>query len=98
MIWLINRGACDRPHYQVERKSTSYVITFSTSVFTQIYEDLLHYLQSSSQYSFQIIPEEDEQKNTPKDTIMVFEAGSQRKVFTINMYRTTCRMMVNGSQ
>ena len=91
--------ACDRQPYAVKHNNGSVTITMNTMCFEHMRSSLIQYLErQTNQYNFQITPKVDMKGNTAEDIIQVTGTPESTALFTINMYRTTSRIMVNGPQ
>ena len=91
--------ACDRVPYTVKHNKGSVTITLNTMCFELMRSSLIQYLhRQANQYNFQIIPKNDQSGNTAEDVIKVNATPESTALYTINLYRTTSRIMVNGPQ
>ena len=97
------RAACDRETYKIDLFNESCKITFSTAVFELFRTKIVEYFQHHASYVVEIDPVVDMNGSTTGDVMKVFKKTSCNrstpdKLFTINMYRTSSRILVNGSQ
>ena len=92
--------ACDRPSYSIKQNNGSATVTLNTFCFEIMRSNLIKFLNRSSQYKFYLCPKTDTQGRTPEDIIKVVKvndvAKSETDMYTINLYRTTSRLMING--
>ena len=92
-------AACNRENFDYDFKDGSVLFTFSPAAFTIFVKHLLQFFTTTPQYRINPNHEIDRNGNIPKDTIRVFDPiNSKNKYFTVNLYRTTFRVMVNGSK
>ena len=94
--------ACDRAMYKSELKNSCMVITLSTAAFEFFKGEVLSYLQCKPEYAVKEEQVLDQCKNITQDIVRVMkqkegkDSAEMGPLFTINMYRTTGRIMVNG--
>ena len=93
------RKACNRENYTMERKSFSDRITFSTTafkVFRRCFEQ--YYLSHRDKFLIEITPVLDRGQNVVQDIVRVSDPNKRNTplIYTVNIYRTTSRLMVNG--
>ena len=94
--------ACDRVAYESEIKNGCGVITLSTAGFEIFKGKVLSYLEHKPEYSMTVEFLRDKCGNITQDIVRVKKAQDGREqsemdaLFTINMYRTTGRIMING--
>ena len=91
--------ACDRPSYSIKLNNGSATVTLNTFCFELLRSNLINFLNHSSQYKFYLFPKTDTNGSTPEDVIKVVKVDEMKTeiaMYTINMYRTTSRLMING--
>ena len=93
------RKACDRDNYKVKHNSGSSTVTFSTAAFELFRCNVFMYLKQNS-YGYQLTESKDIPGNVTHDILRVFieTCGQVSNLYTVNVYRTTSRIMVNGPQ
>ena len=93
---------CDRVKYDPVMHANCCVLTFSTAAFEVFRKALSGYLDKKSEYAVKSSVQKDQDKNIPQDTITVKVKIDDKNfeelppMYTINLYRTTGRVMVNG--
>ena len=93
--------ACDRSPYSIKLNNGSATVTLNTICFELMRTNLLQYLANSNMYKIYVFPKIDTNGNTSEDTIKVAKIetpDTETHMYTINLYRTTSRLMINGPQ
>ena len=90
------RAACDREPYKVKHNKVSTTITMNTVAFECFRSTILEYLRSIKRYETKLSKTPDLEGSIVKEIIRVFDNISL--VYTINIFTTTTRIMVNGPQ
>ena len=91
---------CNRVRYDPVVHNNCCVITLSTAAFELFRNDVVTYLQGKDVYVIKVDSSNDKEKNITQDTIKVkrkqagLEFDDMEPLFTINLYRTTCRVMI----
>ena len=91
------RDACDRAAFSLVLKNNCGIITLSTAAFELFRSEVSKYLTTKSDYAVHVELLYDQAGSITQDIIKV--KANQKKLqplFTINCYRTTGRIMVNG--
>ena len=92
-------AACDRSEFVIEMHASCCVIVLSTAAFEMFRCDVIRYLKDCKKYMI-LEPENlaDSEMSVTQDTIKVHSPVLEMKhLFTINLYRTTGKVMINGS-
>ena len=87
------RAACDRNPFQVKANKSSTTITMNTVVFEHFRSHIENYLRSRK-YKVLPYPVPDRVGNITKDIVRVM--NNETHMYTINVYRTSSRIMING--
>ena len=96
--------SCDRRSYEFKMNNGNYVGKLSTAAFELFRGDIFRYLKESKEYIFRTTETKDRAGKTTQDTIRVrvnpddkeFDFEKLPALYTINLYRTTDKVMVNG--
>ena len=89
--------ACNRDPYHVQEHRNNAVITLNTASFEYFRHVLKGHLQSCQRYVIEDEPKYDIEKRVVQDIVRVFNRGNDKThLFTINLYRTKCRVLING--
>ena len=90
--------ACERVTYEVKRHSTCCVVTFNTGAFEYFRVEVRKYLDENASYAISVDePTIDKNGVITQDTIKVISSTqAANDLFTINLYRTTSKTMING--
>ena len=84
-------------HKKLDSCDNRVVLTFNTAAFELFRVTVLSYLRSKeSEYVATHTPRTDQQNNITEETIRVVDKTVECPMFTINLYRTTSRAMING--
>ena len=93
---------CDKVKYDPVMHANCCVLTFSTAAFEVFRKEIVRYLDRKPEYVVKVSVQRDQGNSIPQDTIMVRVKVEGKKfedsppMYTINLYRTTGRVMVNG--
>ena len=90
--------ACNREHFSAISHKNNLVITMNTATFEFFKKILISHLQMNKEYKVVATEMRDGRQDIPADIIRVFEQGKTMSshLFTITLYRTKCRALVNG--
>lgn len=95
--------ACDRPCVSlVIKPGGNGVIEYSTLGFELVRTILMDFYLQCKQYHVDIVQKTDENNCIENDKVSIHlktKAGNKGKYqYTVNFYRTTCKVLINGSQ
>ena len=91
--------ACGRENYNIENRINSATVTFNTAAFEFFRSNIMKFYEKSPEvYQAKLQAEEDRTGKITHDIIKVCDLSKRKtpNIYTINIYRTTCRVMVNG--
>ena len=88
--------ACDRETYIVQPHQQSYSISFNAAVFESFRSTTEKFFTNSPEYSMRKDPVIDRDSNVTDDVLRISRMMNKDKLFTINVYRTTSGILVNG--
>ena len=89
--------ACNRDPYNVQLHTSNAVITLNTATFEYFSSQLRQHLKACGRYTVKEEPMYDTERRIVQDTLKIYHGGNDSShLFTINMYRTKCRVLVNG--
>ena len=93
-------SACEKEDYEVELQTTCCNVQLNTASFEYFKEDVIEYINSSNQYRMLRHDPVKDINGCVTGEIMGVGSKSQHtvKLFTINIYQTTSRAMINGSK
>jgi lysophospholipase L1-like esterase len=93
--------SCDRTPLIMEMKGDNAVVKSSTLTFEMIKSVLYEYYERKTDICCEITQKEDENNKVEHDKLAIFNRGKTGKkgkhLYTINLYRTTSTVMINGS-
>ena len=95
-------ASCSKIPYEIENQATCSVVTFNTATFELFMKEVVKYIEENPFYASQgstlkdlnVIPQDIVRVRKKQDVDMAFEKLPH--LFTINIYRTKCSIMVNG--
>ena len=92
------REACDRENYTITHHDFCATVVFNTVAFEVFRKNLTNFYDGNQKYSTTLDEIKDQIDRTTQDTIKVHDRTRRNTphIYTINLYRTTCRVMVNG--
>ena len=89
-------NACSRDPYYIQEHTNNAVITLNTGTFEFFSNLLKQYLKSCSQYILKDSPMYDTGRRVVQDILKVYHHDNTTHLYTINLYRTKCRALING--
>ena len=92
------REACDRDNYTITHHDFCATVVFNTVAFEVFRKNLTMFYDRNQKYSTTLDEVKDQTARTTQDTFKVHDRTRRNSphIYTINLYRTTCRVMVNG--
>ena len=91
--------ACDRPPVSVEHKSNNSILKFSTGSFELLRKSIRDFYEEKN-FLVEQTYKQDENGQIEQDIVKIFTINKQQKKsrhhLTINVYRTTSTVLVNG--
>ena len=92
-------AACERVEYKVTQETSCCVIELNTVSFEYFKLDISELILESSCYTQKSDnPVKDLDRNIAQDIRRIVSSETGKHLFTINLYRTSSRVMVNGSE
>ena len=92
-------AACDKIDYQVSSPKTCCIIQFNTATFEHFKSDFHQWVAQHPQYIHENdTPVIDMGDNIPQDIVRVISSIDSKPLFTVNMYRTKSKAMINGPE
>ena len=93
-------GQCDRLIFNVEHKSGNIVLTYNTGAYELVKSLLSDFYHHNPNFFVEITDQVDKSDNFVGCVMQVCDSTSRgakgRHLYTVNMYHTTSRMLVNG--
>ena len=93
-------ASCEREDFEVELKTLSCLVQLNTASFEYFREDIIAFVNNCAKY--RVIRHDPVKDKSGCLTAEIVAVGSSYsttdKLFTINIYQTTSRVMVNGSK
>ena len=88
--------ACSRDPYHVQQHENNVVITLNTATFEYFSNMLKQYITSCHGYKLVDEPLYDTHKRIVQDRLKVYKQSESIHLYTVNLYRTKCRALING--
>ena len=90
------KKACNYDLYKIQEKTGCTVVLFNTTSFEVLKNFILKQLNISGKYTLEHTPHVDTNKFITQDVFRVLDPNNSNHIYTLNLYRTTSNMMVNG--